>query len=160
LTLLALLQDVVLTNVTLLGGHPDIVFLVVAVWAFLRGTIEGSVWAFIGGVILDLCSGGPFGGMTLALLAVAFILGQQWGQELGSTVLQLILLILIACFTYHVILLLVLGWIGQSVNWAYALPQVAAPSAILNAVLAPFVHWPLQWLNRRTRPEGFTLDQL
>ncbi len=157
LTVLALIQDVLLAPVSIMGARPDLVLVAVAVWAFLRGPIEGSLWAFIGGMILDLFSGGPLGGITLGLLVVSFLVRRQWGQELGSTILQLVLLVLIACFFYHVVLLLVLLWAGHAVNWSYGLSQIAGPSALLNAVLAPFVYWPLSWLDRRTRPEGFTL---
>jgi rod shape-determining protein MreD len=155
---LALVQNAILSRVSLLGGRPDLIFLAVVGWALLRGSTEGAVWAFTGGLFLDLFSGGPFGGITLALLLVALFVGRQWGRELGSVFLQLVLLALVACFVYHVLLLLVLGWTGRPVDWSFSLSRVAFPSAILNAVLAPFVYWPLAWLDRRTRPEGFTLD--
>ncbi len=156
--MIALTQNVVLTRVSILGGRPDLVFLAVVLWALLRGSAEGMVWAFIGGMVLDLFSGGPMGGITLSLLLVAFLAGRQWGRELGSVTLQLVLLALVLCFLYHVLLLLILGWTGYPVDWGYDLARVAAPSAVLNAVLAPFIYRPLVWLDRRTRPEGLTFD--
>lgn len=157
LTAVALFQNVVLAPVTVLGAHPDLVFLTVVVWAFLRGTAEGAVWAFIGGLLLDLFSGGPLGSMTLSLLLVAMFVSSRWGQQLGITLLQLVLLTLVACFAYHVLLLLALGWSGYPVDWQYGLARVAAPSAVLNAILVPFVHRPLAWLERKTRSEGLVL---
>lgn len=158
LTVAALVQSSALAGVSLFGARPDLVFLLVAGWAFLRGPVEGSIWALIGGLLLDTLSGGPFGGFTLALLAAAILVGQQWGRELGSTTFQLMLLALVACFLYHGVLLLALSGTGYTVNWPHALSHVAAPSALINALLAPVVHQPLAWLDRRTRPEGFTLD--
>ncbi|MBN1955373.1 MAG: rod shape-determining protein MreD [Anaerolineae bacterium] len=158
LTLVVLLQSTVLAPISILGGRPDLVLLVVVGWAFIRGPEEGVVWAFISGLLLDLFSGGPLGGVTLALLVVALFVGQKWGQELGATFLQLFLLVLIAAFVYHILILLALGWTGYATDWRYGLARIAAPSAILNAVLAPFVHYPLAWLDRRTRPEGLTFD--
>ncbi len=157
LTAVALIQGVLLAPLTILGGHPDLVLLTVLIWAFLRGTAEGAVWAFIGGLLLDLFSGGPLGGMTLALLLVAIFVSGRWGQGLGLTLLQLVLLVLVACFAYHVLLLLTLSWTGHPVDWQYSLARVAAPSAVLNALLAPFVHRPLAWLERKTRSEGLVL---
>lgn len=52
-------------------GRPNLVLLVVAAMAFLGPLEEGVWWAFGGGVLLDLFSGGPFGGSVLALLGVA-----------------------------------------------------------------------------------------
>lgn len=152
----ALAQSTALAGVSLFGAHPDLVFLLVAVWAFLRGPIEGAVWAFIGGLLLDTLSGGPFGGFTLALLAAALLVGQQWGRELGSTAFQLVLLVLVACFVAHGVLLLAMSATGYPVNWQYALSHIAGPSSVLNALLAPVVHLPLSWMDRRTRPEGIT----
>jgi rod shape-determining protein MreD len=147
-----------MTQLSVGGGQPDIVLLAIVAWGLLRGPAEGMIWAFMGGLLLDLFSGGPMGGITLALLLVAFVAGQQWGSELGLAYIQLILLTLILSFLYHVLLLLILSWRGYPVNWAYSLPQIAAPSAVLNAVLAPFIYRPLVWLDRRTRPEGLTFD--
>ncbi|MGB9775818.1 MAG: rod shape-determining protein MreD [Anaerolineae bacterium] len=156
LTAAALAQSTALAGAALFGAQPDLVFLLVAVWAFLRGPVEGSVWAFIGGLLLDALSGGPFGGFTLALLTAALLVGQQWGRELGSTPFQLILLVLVACFVAHGVLLLTMSATGYPVDWPYALSHIAGPSALLNALLAPVVHIPLSWLDRRTRPEGIT----
>jgi rod shape-determining protein MreD len=158
LTVVALFQDVVLARVAVLGGRPDLVFLVVVVWAFLRGSTEGAIWAFIGGLLLDALSGGPFGCIALSLLVVAILVGRQWGRELGSNLLQLALLVLVGCFTYHVLMLLILGWTGQPVDWRYGLSHVAAPSAVLNAAAAPLVYWSFSWLDRQTRREGFSFD--
>jgi len=154
----ALVQVTLLSQVSLLGAQPDLVLLAIVAWGLLRGSAEAMVWAFFGGLLLDLFSGGPLGAMTLALLVAAFVAGRRWGRELGSSFLQLILLALGLCFAYHVLLLLILSWTGLSVDWAHNLSHVAAPSALLNAVLAPVVYQPLTWLDRRTRLEGLTFD--
>jgi rod shape-determining protein MreD len=158
LTLVALIQDVVLSRISLLGARPDLLFLVIVVWSLLRGAGEGMIWAFIGGFVLDLLSGGPMGGFALSLILVALIAGRQWGSELGSALLQASLIVLALCFVYHVLLLIVLGWAGHSIDWAYGLSRVAAPSSIMNALLAPLVYVVLAWLDRRSRPEGISFD--
>ena len=158
LILIALVQDVVLAPVSFLGARPDLLFLVIVLWSLLRGAGEGMIWAFIGGFLLDLLSGGPLGGFALSLILVALVAGRQWGSELGSALLQAMLIVLGLCFVYHVLLLLVLGWAGRSMDWAYGLARVAAPSSILNALLAPLVYTVLAWLDRRSRPVGISFD--
>jgi rod shape-determining protein MreD len=116
------------------------------------------IWAFVGGFVLDLLSGGPLGAMALALMVIAIVASRQWGRELGSVFVQLILLGLGLCFVYHFLLLLILSWSGYSVDWTFGLSRIAGPSAILNALLIPFVYQPLAWLDRRSRPEGLTFD--
>lgn len=154
---MALFQSVVLARIDLLGGQPDLVLLVVLVWAVVRGVEEGVVWGFIGGLVIDLLSGGPFGITTLALLIVAWMAGQPWGRGIGSMTVRLLLLAFVAVLAYHLVLLFVLAWTGYDVNWARSILGVTIPSALLNAALAPFVRWPLNWLERGMRPERFRL---
>jgi rod shape-determining protein MreD len=154
---MGLFQSVVLSQLDLWGGRPDLVLLVVLVWAVMRGADEGMVWGFIGGLVIDLLSGGPFGITTLALLIVAWMAGQPWGRGIGSMTVRLLLLAFVGVLAYHLVLLFVLAWTGYDVDWARSILGVTIPSALLNAVLAPFVRWPLNWLERSTRRETFTL---
>lgn len=131
--------------------------LVVLAWAAMRGAGEGAVWGFIGGLIVDLLSGGPLGATVLALLAAALLAGRPWGQEFGLPLARFLFLALVGVAVYHLVLLFVLVWTGHTVDWGFALPRVAAPSVLLNTLLAPFAQQPLKWLERRTRREGFAL---
>jgi rod shape-determining protein MreD len=131
--------------------------LVVLVWAVVRSVDEGLMWGFIGGLIVDLLSGGPLGGTTLSLLLVAFLAGQPWVQGLGSMVVRLLFLALVSTAAYHLALLVILAWTGHTIDWQYAVLRVAIPSVILNTLLTPFVQQPLAWLSRRLRREGLNL---
>lgn len=146
-----------LSRVNLWGARPDLMLLVVLVWAVVRGMDEGLVWGFIGGLIIDLLSGGPLAATALALLAAVFLAGQSWGQGLGSPVVRLMLLAILGVVVYHLVLLIVLAWAGYTVDWGFALLRVVGPSTLLNVVLAPFVRQPLAWLDRETREERFAL---
>jgi len=157
LTFVALLQSVLLSRVNLWGARPDLMSLVVLVWAVVRSVDEGLMWGFVGGLIVDLLSGGPLGATPLALLAVAFLAGQPWGRGIGSPVARLLLLAFLGVVVYHLVLLIVLAWTGHTVDWGFALVRVAGPSALLNVALAPFVRQPLTWLERSTRQERFAL---
>ena len=150
---MALLQTVLLSQVDLWGTQPDLMLLTVLVWAVLRGVDEGMVWALVGGLITDLLSGGPLGATTLALLTAALLAGQSWGQGIGSPLLRMLLLSFVAILAYHLALLLVLSWTGYIVDWGWAILRVAAPSALLNTVMVPFIQRPLNWLERRMRRE-------
>ena len=150
LTGIALIQTTVLARVSILGARPNLMLLVVLTWAVVRGLDEGLVWAFVGGLIMDLLSGGPLAGTALALVAAAYLAGQSLGEEVGSEVVRLVILAVLGVLTYHVTLLVVLGWTGHPVNWGFSLTRVAGPSVVLNAVLTPFVLQPLRWLDQVT----------
>lgn len=156
LTIVALLQSVLFSRMSLWGARPDIMLLSVMLWAMVRNVDEGLVWGFIGGLLVDLLSGGPLGGTSLALLAAAFLAGQPWGQGIGSSVVRLLLLALIGVTAYHLVLLLALSS-AHTVAWGFALLRVTVPSVLLNVVLAPFVRPLLAWLERKTRRETLAL---
>lgn len=152
-----MIQGVLLSRVNLWGARPDLMLLVVLVWAVVRDLDEGLVWGLVGGFITDLLSGGPLGVTVLALLTVVFLAGQPWGRGIGAPLVWLLLLTFIAVVAYHLVLLLALAWTGYTVDWGGTLLRVAGPSALLNALLAPFIQRPLTWLERRTRQERFAL---
>ena len=132
--------------------------LVVLAWAMVRNLDEGLVWGFIGGLALDLLSGGPLGATALALSAVALLAGQPWGEGLGPQVVRLLFIAFVGGAVYHLILLTLLAWTGHTVSWGFSLLRVALPSALLNVALAPFLHQPLAWLERKVRREGLRYD--
>ena len=151
----AITQTVLLSRVDIGGGRPDLMLLVVLVWTFVHSVEHGAVWALVGGIALDLLSGGPLGAEMLALVAVAALAGRPWGLGIGSQVVRLMLVAPLAIAAYHLVLLLILLWAGHTIDWEYSLLRVALPSVLLNVVLAPLVLRPLTWLAQRTRRAGF-----
>src|SRR5690349_21726277 len=68
----ALTQSSFFPAAGLVRVRPDLVLQCVVAWAVLRGAREAVVWAFVGGMLADLFSGGPFGASALALVIVAY----------------------------------------------------------------------------------------
>ncbi|RLC81336.1 MAG: rod shape-determining protein MreD [Chloroflexi bacterium] len=157
LTGIALIQSILFSRVSVRGARPDLMLLVVLIWAFVRSMDEGVIWGFIGGLIIDLLSGGPLGATAIALVLAAFWAGQPWGQGLGTNVARLLLLALLSTATYHLVILIILAWTGHTIDWEFALLRVAGPSVLLNTILTPFIRQPLAWLSRRIRREGLNL---
>jgi rod shape-determining protein MreD len=74
--LLACLVQATAANRLVIGGvKPDLVLLLVLVGTLIYGGRIGVVWAFIGGLGLDIFSGGPMGSSSLALMAAALVAG-------------------------------------------------------------------------------------
>ncbi|RLC93666.1 MAG: rod shape-determining protein MreD [Chloroflexi bacterium] len=157
LTGIALIQSILLSRVSLKGARPDLMLLVVLAWAAVRSVDEGVVWGFVGGLIIDLLSGGPLGATALALTLAAFWAGQSWGQGFGIALIRLLLLALLSTATYYLVLLIILAWTGHAIDWEFALLHVAGPSVLLNTILTPFVRQPLAWLSSRIRRKGLNL---
>jgi rod shape-determining protein MreD len=154
LTAIALVQNAWLSRVSLWGARLDLMLLIVLCWTIVRGVNEGMIWGFVGGLIVDLLSGGPMGAYTLALLGVAFAGHQRWGEGLGTPLVRILLVTLVASLGYHVALLTVLSWTGHVVDWGYSFLRVAGPSVLLTMVLAPPVRRALAWAAAKLEPGG------
>lgn len=69
----ALLQSTVLPRAEIRNVKPDAVLILVLIGTLLFGIRRSILWAFIGGIALDLFSGGPMGASSLALMAAALV---------------------------------------------------------------------------------------
>jgi rod shape-determining protein MreD len=162
LAVIAVIEATVLPHLAIGKAQPDLMLLVVGAWSLRRGVAEGAIWAFAGGLVLDLLSAGPSTGHVLALLGASLLLGTDPSTGLGRRQMQpftenplaLIVGTTLATLLYHLVLLAMLQLWGWTVDWVYALSRIAAPHLILNLVLMPFVYRMLGWLDRRTRREG------
>lgn len=168
LTLVALAEATLLPHVRVGNTQPDLMLLVVGAWSLRRGVEEGAVWAFIGGMALDLLSAGPFTASMFALLMVSLVwgidpstgLGRRRGQSFSGGPLALIAGMVLATVVFHVVLLAALQLArdaGHSVDWLDAGRRVIAPRAVFNLVLIPFIYRMLGWLDRRTQREELVL---
>lgn len=133
------------------GVRLDLVLVLVVIWGILRGPREGLVWAFIGGVCLDLTSGGPWGTAPLALVVVAFCTSVGEVNLFKSSVLLPVLIVFWATIFFALVYLFLLRSQQFPVDWLGMIRTVIIPSAILNAVSAVPAYYVLSRLERRTR---------
>jgi rod shape-determining protein MreD len=70
------LQLSALSQMTILGGHADLVVLAVAAVAFYGGSSPGSAAGFTAGLLLDLLTGATMGASSLVLTAVGYAVGR------------------------------------------------------------------------------------
>lgn len=145
LLVLALAQSTVFTRLHLGGVAPNLVLCAAVVWSLLRGTREGLVWAFVGGLALDLLSAGPLGLSSIALLAVCALAGLAEGHvQPQSTVLSFVSVAL-GTVVFDVIVLLGLALSGHVLGRLEEVAGLVLASVVLN-ILGML---PLHWLLRR-----------
>ncbi|MBI3974106.1 MAG: rod shape-determining protein MreD [Chloroflexi bacterium] len=147
----ALVQASFLPSLGFVAVRPDFVVQSVIIWAVLRGVREALLWAFAGGLVLDLFSGGPFGTATLALLIVAFFASVGELRLLSSNVILPVLAVFWGSVLYSAIFLFLLATHEYNVAWLGTFREVVVPTALVNTALAPATYWLLARLERRTR---------
>jgi rod shape-determining protein MreD len=76
LLLAVLLQLSAFSQIGILGGHADLVVLVVAAVAYYGGSVPGSAAGFSAGFLIDLLSGATMGASSLVLTAVGYGVGR------------------------------------------------------------------------------------
>jgi rod shape-determining protein MreD len=153
--LAATLQSTWLESLHILGGRPDLAILITITWAIIRGADEGAMWGFVGGLFCDLLSGGTFGLWTIALTATGFLSGQPWVYALGPTIIRLALMSALGTLFGHLVLLIMMAFMGYTVNIVQAIQTTAGPAALLNFLLSPFTFRFLVWFHQHaSQPAG------
>lgn len=73
MALLAILQANLLPHFPIFGVVPQLFFLAALAWGMLHGLMEGLVWAFVAGILVDLFSATPLGVTALASMAAVAV---------------------------------------------------------------------------------------
>jgi len=153
LLLVSLLQSTLAPRLQVGAAWPDFLLLVVMSWALVQRVDEAILWASIGGLGVDLMSGGPFGASALGLMAAALIAGaMSSGVFRGRTALPLVTA-LIATLTFHGVYVLTMLLAGQRVDLIDALFRIVLPSAVYNAALSLIVFRIMAGIDQRIRPK-------
>lgn len=147
LALAAIIQASVVPHIRVLGGGPDLVFLMVLAWAVHAPLEESVVWAFTGGILQDLMSAAPVGTSVVGLVLVVFMVYTVRGQVYSVSLPLLAGLLLAAVAVQQVTLLALLLLSGLRLDIVRDLNYVVIPTLVYNLV----VFWPVYVLLRRTQ---------
>ena len=80
--LAAILQASVFSDLSIVGGTPDVLFVVVVAVSLLRGSIVGASIGFLGGLLFDTATLGTMGFTSLLLSLVGYWVG-RYGETTG-----------------------------------------------------------------------------
>ena len=145
LAIAAALQASLIPQIRILSGGPDLVFLLVLAWAINSKLEEGVVWAFAGGIMLDLLSYNPTGTSVLGLLFLVFAISGLGQQVYRIGFITLVGLVLAGTIVHQLVIMLILFLTDYPIDWSSSLSEVVAPTAFYNLIFI----WPIYWLVRR-----------
>ena len=148
----AVLQATLLPQFRLFGGTIDLVLLLTLNWTLVGESRGGPIWALMGGLCLDLLSGGPLGANALGLVLVAYLASLSEGRFWSSHVLLPLASVLLGTVVYHLVYLLTLAATGHSVSWGLSLSQVTLPTVLLNTLVMLPVYHLVRWLHSVLHP--------
>jgi len=150
LVLVAILQTTLLPHLSVGGARPDLMLLMVISWSLRRGLNEGVVWAFCGGLALDLLSGAPLGSSSLALIIVAILTNLVRGGSVRSRAALPWVMAALATFAYYGVLSIILAITGRPIDVGTIVFRHVLPSAVYNVVVVALVYSLLTRLDQRT----------
>lgn len=156
LTLIAVFQSAAAPQIRIGTGYPDLMLISVVSWQLVQARGDGYVWAFIGGLGLDLIGGGPFGASILGLLAAAAVADRVGGGLFQDRLTLPLLATFLGTLAYHGVYLIVIRVFGWAADPSGALFRVVLPTALINMALSPIVFRAMVAIYRRVTPPGLT----
>lgn len=138
------------------SAGPDLIFLIVLAWSINVDLRKGLVWAFIGGLMLDLLSAAPLGTSSIGLMLVVFMVSGL-GSQFYQVRLPLLAVLtaggtLVRYFALYAIIILLArtGLLNfpeqpQTLIFIPDLTSTILATLVYNLVLI----WPAYWLVRR-----------
>jgi len=151
----ALLQGTVAPLIAVGGARPSLPILVAASWSIAAGAREGVWWAFLGGIVSDLISGGPLGAFALASLPPVAAVGlHDAGPGRPTPIVAGAVLVGLAALAAG---LIYVGILAVTVGNVSSLPLAAGTavaSAIYTGLLAFGIYPVARLLRRATEKQG------
>jgi rod shape-determining protein MreD len=158
LVLAATLQATLTPQISILGGRPDLVFLIVLAWAANAPLEDSVLLAFIGGIALDLLSTTPLGASVIGILLAVFVM-YGWQQQMYRVgFISLIWFVLIGTLVNHSIELVIMLFSGFRPAFASRLgygilldniTYVILPTVFYNLLLVLPIYWLVRRIQRR-----------
>lgn len=147
--LAVILQATVIPQIRILGGQPDLIFLMTLSWS-IHGRLEQSVtWAFVGGIAQDLMSAAPLGTSTLGLILMVFGVDMIKQQVYSVGFMLLGALVIGGTILIKVSQMLVLSMSGFNVPFIESFLYVIIPSIAYNLVFIAPAYWVIRRIQRR-----------
>ena len=130
----AILQSVVVNNIQILNGRPDLALLLLVAAALYFGIKPSLILALFTGFFLDLLSGLPLGLTSLELLFVVFMISFTENRFWTINILVLEIITLAASVLFHLLMAGIQILTGSSIPFTDALVRIILPSTFLNMI--------------------------
>ena len=143
----AILQVSLFTQVSILGGVPDILLVTLVAVALLRGSLFGAVGGFFGGLLVDTATLSKLGLTSLVLTLAGYWIG-RYGETTGRDRAHApFLSVAVTTVLYAFGELIVRFVLGEPAPGG-PLVRGLVPSIVMNLILTAPVYWLVRRLLR------------
>ncbi len=153
----AVVQSTLLSHLHFFGGTLDLVLVLTLGWTLAGDWQGGIAWGFMGGLFLDLLSGGPLGAAALGLTLMAYMASLTEGHFWRSHILLPLGTVMLGTLGFHGLYLIALAYSGYDLNWSASLAYVTLPTLVLNTLGMVPLYTLLRWLHAIVFPAPVTL---
>lgn len=137
-TVAALLETTVVPHLGVGGAHPHLVLVLGVVWTVAAGVESGLVWAFVGGLALDVLAQRPVGSSAFALLVCLGGAGSVARLLSRARRLAPIPLVFIFSFVNSLLLLVIYGALRTPIPAPDPIPTLL-PGVLYDTVIAALI---------------------
>lgn len=130
-----------LPSLSVFGVTPDAVLVVVVCCSLLRGSTDGMVWGFLGGLAIGLLSGAPLGAHALILMVVGYLVGIGQRSPFQAQLLVPTAAIAAATALYIAGMATILRLSGWPLTLSTSLLNLVVWAILTNAMLMLLCYW-------------------
>jgi rod shape-determining protein MreD len=148
LLIVALAQGPIIQSLFPLDVTPNLVLVLVTLWAGYHGLREGMAWAFVAGILLDMLLFAPLGAHALAFMAVVLAIDPVRHIAFGDNHAWALVAVFVAALLSDFVFLLVSNAAGHPVRldtlWRFSIAR-ALTDVLAAVVIMPLVLWMRRW---------------
>ena len=149
MALLTIFQTVILPRFSPFEANPSLPFLVALALSLLSNSEEGVIWAFIGGLFMDIFTIAPAGGLSLSYVAGVFVASTMIDLLPPNRLLIAVISAVVATIIQQLVYLVYLRIFGIPVN---ANPLIFVQVILMQAILILPIYWLISLIKRLMRP--------
>ena len=138
---LILLQVSAIPAFSLFGVAPNLLLVVLACWAVVRGQSEAMVLVPIAGIGIGLLTFQGMGESVAAFVPIVAIAALRTGLPARAEYAWALAVVIVATVLHFATIAVSIEAEGSSIDWVAAVTDVLVPSIVTNVVIGLLVYW-------------------
>ncbi|MFN2118709.1 MAG: rod shape-determining protein MreD [Candidatus Promineifilaceae bacterium] len=150
MVVLTIVQIVVLPRFLFFPVDPSIPFLFALAWSLLSNVEEGLIWAFIGGLLMDIFTIAPFGGLALTYVTAVFAVNYIRDLLPPNRFVVPVISVVVGTTIQQLFYILYLRLFGILANTTLVM---LLQTVMVQAILIIPIYWSMYFLKQTIRPK-------